>query len=103
MPIYEHEVLICCCFVRLRVQLGVNMPARADHSTNVGDSYDVVLYFGVIDILQEYDISKKLEHAYKSLQFDALSISAVNPSLYSQRFQDFIQKKTFPENSKNVE
>ena len=91
----------CFCIVRLRVQLGVNMPARADRSTKVGDPYDVVLYFGVIDILQEYDISKKLEHAYKSLQFDALSISAVNPSLYSRRFQDFIQK-TFPESSTSV-
>lgn len=55
-----------------------------------GEVYEVVLYFGIIDILQDYDISKKLEHAYKSLQVDPASISAVDPKLYSKRFRDFI-------------
>ena len=76
------------------------MPARAvrkkKRDERRGYDDDVVLYFGVIDILQEYDIGKKVEHAYKSLQFDASSISAVDPSLYSRRFQDLI-KNTFPE------
>lgn len=55
-----------------------------------GETCDVVLYFGIIDILQDYDISKKLEHAYKSLQVDPSSISAVDPKLYSKRFRDFV-------------
>ena len=55
-----------------------------------GETYDVILYFGIIDILQDYDISKKLEHAYKSLQVDSSSISAVDPKLYSKRFRDFV-------------
>lgn len=62
------------------------MPAQG------GEVYGVVLYFGIIDILQGYDISKKLEHAYKSLQADPTSISAVDPKLYSRRFRDFIHK-----------
>lgn len=57
-----------------------------------GEFYDVVLVFGVIDILQDYDISKKLEHAYKAFQYDSTSISAVDPRLYSKRFRDFIFK-----------
>lgn len=56
----------------------------------VGEFYEVVLFFGVIDILQDYDISKKLEHAYKSFQYDPTSISAVDPRQYSKRFRDFI-------------
>ncbi|XP_024528312.1 phosphatidylinositol 4-phosphate 5-kinase 9 [Selaginella moellendorffii] len=88
---------------RLRIQLGVNMPARADREAphdggqeeSFGEVYDVVLYFGVIDILQRYDITKWVEHTYKSLQFDAVSISAVDPSMYAKRFQDFIEK-VFP-------
>ncbi|KAL3638778.1 Phosphatidylinositol 4-phosphate 5-kinase 1 [Castilleja foliolosa] len=91
------------------IRLGANMPARAQrmarrsdfdqynsgglsHSTQShnGETYEVVLYFGVIDILQDYDISKKIEHAYKSLQVDPTSISAVDPKLYSKRFQDFV-------------
>ena len=92
-----------------RICLGANMPARAErmarrsdfdqytpggfsHLTpsRSGEVYDVVLYFGIIDILQDYDISKKLEHAYKSLQVDPTSISTVDPKLYSKRFRDFI-------------
>lgn len=91
------------------IRLGANMPARAERLGRRSDfdqyipggfntltpsrsreTYEVVLYFGIIDILQDYDISKKLEHAYKSLQVDPTSISAVDPKLYSRRFRDFI-------------
>uniref|UniRef100_A0A1J3FCM4 Phosphatidylinositol 4-phosphate 5-kinase n=1 Tax=Noccaea caerulescens TaxID=107243 RepID=A0A1J3FCM4_NOCCA len=90
------------------IRLGANMPARAERmarrsdfdqyssgGTNYlshGEVYEVVLYFGIIDILQDYDISKKIEHAYKSLQADPASISAVDPKLYSKRFRDFISR-----------
>ncbi|KAH6755822.1 Phosphatidylinositol-4-phosphate 5-kinase family protein [Perilla frutescens var. hirtella] len=82
--------------------LGSNMPARAEVTSRrnngegelvgepTGECYDVILVFGIIDILQDYDISKKLEHAYKSFQHDATSISAIDPRHYSKRFRDFI-------------
>lgn len=88
---------------RLQIQLGVNMPARAEHIPGTEkkemfhEVYDVVLYLGIIDILQEYNISKKLERAYKSIQYDSVSISAVDPTFYSERFLEFIQK-VFPPN-----
>ncbi|KAL8555257.1 hypothetical protein ACS0TY_003169 [Phlomoides rotata] len=85
------------------IKLGSNMPARAEFTVRrnnsgepqlvgepTGEYYDVILVFGIIDILQDYDISKKLEHAYKSFQYDATSISAVDPRQYSKRFRDFI-------------
>ncbi|MBA0629339.1 hypothetical protein Godav_023918 [Gossypium davidsonii] len=84
------------------VSLGINMAARAEKTVRKNDCqvvgeptgvmYDVILFFGIIDILQDYDISKKLEHAYKSMQYDPTSISAVDPKLYSKRFRDFIFK-----------
>ncbi|CAK9157678.1 unnamed protein product [Ilex paraguariensis] len=86
---------------RLQIQLGVNMPARAElipgqeKTQMFHEVYDVVLYVGIIDILQDYNISKKIEHAYKSIQFDSLSISAVDPTFYSNRFLEFI-RKVFP-------
>ncbi|KAG8376621.1 hypothetical protein BUALT_Bualt09G0082500 [Buddleja alternifolia] len=89
---------------RLQIQLGVNMPARAEHipgedrAEMFHEVYDVVLYLGIIDILQEYNMGKKIEHAYKSMQFDSLSISAVDPTFYSERFLEFIQK-VFPPNA----
>ncbi|XP_059652005.1 phosphatidylinositol 4-phosphate 5-kinase 6-like [Cornus florida] len=86
------------------IKLGVNMPARAEQTIRrpdcecqlvgepTGEFYDVILVFGIIDILQDYDISKKLEHAYKSIQYDPTSISAVDPKQYSRRFRDFLFK-----------
>ncbi|XP_073277945.1 phosphatidylinositol 4-phosphate 5-kinase 9-like [Primulina huaijiensis] len=89
---------------RLQIQLGVNMPARAELIPGNGNTqmfhevYDVVLYLGIIDILQAYNMSKKIEHAYKSIQFDSDLISAVDPTFYSERFLAFIQK-VFPPNA----
>lgn len=86
------------------IRLGINMPARAELTVRksdggeaqilepTGECYDVIIFFGIIDILQDYDISKKLEHAYKAFQYDATSISAVDPKQYSKRFRDFIFK-----------
>ncbi|VVA97055.1 unnamed protein product [Arabis nemorensis] len=91
---------------RLQIQQGVNMPARAElipgreekDKQILHECCDVVLYLGIIDILQEYNMTKKIEHAYKSLHFDSISISAVDPTFYSQRFLEFI-KKAFPQNN----
>lgn len=91
---------------RLQIQLGVNMPSRAEQISGkqkqekqmFHEVYDVVLYLGIIDILQNYNMTKRIEHAYKSLQFDSLSISAVDPTFYSHRFLEFIQK-VFPPNA----
>ncbi|KAJ6816378.1 phosphatidylinositol 4-phosphate 5-kinase 1-like [Iris pallida] len=93
---------------RLPVQLGVNMPAQASQKllhNNDGPSsaeidvfkdHDVVLYLGIIDILQEYNLKKRIEHAFKSLKYDPLTISAVEPKLYSSRFISFLER-VFPE------
>ncbi|KAK9077092.1 hypothetical protein SSX86_005428 [Deinandra increscens subsp. villosa] len=90
---------------RLRVQLGVNMPAQANHkvSQDISGSseaelfevYDVVIYLGIIDILQEYNMRKKIEHAYKSVRHDPMSISVADPKFYSKRFFSFLEK-VFP-------
>ncbi|KAM7511840.1 hypothetical protein LguiB_010715 [Lonicera macranthoides] len=84
------------------MRLGINMPARVEETVRsyetqlvgdpTGEFHDVILFFGIIDILQDYDISKKLEHAYKSIHYDPTSISAVDPKQYSRRFRDFIFK-----------
>ncbi|CAI0469373.1 unnamed protein product [Linum tenue] len=101
----EVDLLLPGTASRLQIQLGVNLPARAEQTTEdeagkkkFNETYDVVLYLGIIDILQEYNISKKIEHAYKAFQFDSLSISAVDPTFYSRRFLEFIQK-AFPPNA----
>ncbi|OMO52066.1 Phosphatidylinositol-4-phosphate 5-kinase, core [Corchorus capsularis] len=92
------------------IRLGGNMPAQVERTIRkpelelqlvgepTGECYEVVMFFGIIDILQDYDITKKLEHAYKSIHYDPTSISAVDPKQYSKRFRDFIFK-VFAEDS----
>lgn len=85
-------------------KFGVKMPARAVkipknktgsvslHQRGGKERYNVLLYFGIIDMCQGYNVIKRIEHAYKSIQYDSKSISAVNPKAYSARFQDFLGK-----------
>ena len=54
-------------------------------------------FLGVIDILQEYDLKKKLEHEYKAAREkqkgkDPNAISAVKSSVYSKRFVDYLSR-----------
>ena len=51
-------------------------------------------YFGIIDILQQYTLQKKMEHFAKTriLCQDKHGISCVNEKEYGQRFLDFMDK-----------
>lgn len=83
------------------------MPAQANHKleqvetdsmeVELFEVYDVVIYLGIIDILQNYNMKKKIEHAYKSLQHDPMTISSADPKLYSKRFISFLEEKVFPD------
>lgn len=53
------------------------------------------LYVGIIDILQSYTFSKKIEHFFKSFRYSSSTISVQNPVFYSQRFQKFLETYVF--------
>ncbi|KAI9100538.1 hypothetical protein DFS34DRAFT_578773 [Phlyctochytrium arcticum] len=48
-------------------------------------------YIGVIDIFTKYNVSKKVEHYWKSFSHDRTQISAVNPIMYGRRFLKFMK------------
>ncbi|KAJ5074579.1 phosphatidylinositol 5-phosphate 4-kinase isoform a [Anaeramoeba ignava] len=52
-----------------------------------------IYYLGIIDILQPYNLKKKLEHRLKSWKYDKYTISSVSPRKYAQRFMDFVEKR----------
>lgn len=54
--------------------------------SDIFEVYDVVLYLEIIDILQDYNIKKKVEHTFKSFKFSLQSISIVKPKEYSKFF-----------------
>lgn len=102
-PWVSWVCLLCDCY-RPGFAFGAKMPARAIRTpkdSNHGslsvtrnmktrENYNVFLYFGIIDVLKNYGMSKRIEHVYKSLQYDSKSISAINPKAYSSRFQEFL-------------
>jgi hypothetical protein len=47
----------------------------------------------VIDILQEFDFSKRMENKLKSLRRKEVLISAVNASLYAKRFFEYVTRR----------
>jgi len=65
-------------------------------STYDGKSFDelpvATYYFGIVDILQQYNVRKRLEHFWKTrvTRLDPHGISAVEPREYRQRFLKFI-------------
>ena len=57
-----------------------------------GGAEEVVVFMGIIDVLQQYGARKKLEHRFKSLRYrhDRAGISVTDPARYSERFCSFI-------------
>ncbi|XP_025835224.1 phosphatidylinositol 4-phosphate 5-kinase type-1 alpha-like [Agrilus planipennis] len=55
----------------------------------------LLLFIGIIDILQSYRLKKKLEHTIKSMIHDGDTVSVHNPSFYASRFQQFMANKVF--------
>ncbi|CAG0916506.1 unnamed protein product [Notodromas monacha] len=55
----------------------------------------LLVFLGIIDILQSYRLKKRLEHTFKSVIHDGDSVSVHNPTFYSERFRSFMEKKVF--------
>lgn len=55
----------------------------------------LLLYLGIIDILQNYRLFKKLEHTFKSVLHDGETISVTNPGFYANRFTSYISTIVF--------
>ncbi|CAL4089901.1 unnamed protein product, partial [Meganyctiphanes norvegica] len=55
----------------------------------------LLLFIGIIDILQSYRLKKKLEHTFKSMIHDGDTISVHRPNFYAQRFLKFMEGTVF--------
>ena len=66
------------------------IPARSEKGERL------LLFLGIIDILQQYKLKKKMEHAWKAAVHDGNSVSVTRPDFYKQRFLSFISDKIFP-------
>ncbi|XP_051817791.1 phosphatidylinositol 4-phosphate 5-kinase type-1 beta [Antechinus flavipes] len=55
----------------------------------------LLLFMGIIDILQSYRLMKKLEHSWKALVYDGDTVSVHRPSFYADRFLKFMDSRVF--------
>ncbi|XP_077453754.1 phosphatidylinositol 4-phosphate 5-kinase type-1 alpha isoform X1 [Stigmatopora argus] len=55
----------------------------------------LLIYIGIIDILQSYRFVKKLEHSWKALVHDGDTVSVHRPGFYAERFQQFMCSTVF--------
>lgn len=76
---------------RCTERLGVSIPALAVARDGSGESEPVLIYFGIIDFLQEYRMKKRMEHVMKATVFGGKTISVVDPHRYAKRFKGFMQ------------
>jgi len=58
-----------------------------------GKTGNEIYYTGIIDLLQRYNRRKKMENFLKSRVNDEITISAVDPEIYSRRFNNFMDTK----------
>ncbi|KAM3619902.1 uncharacterized protein V6R79_015504 [Siganus canaliculatus] len=59
----------------------------------------LLLYIGIIDILQSYRLIKKLEHTWKALVHDGDTVSVHRPGFYADRFLKFMSSTVFKKSS----
>ncbi|XP_036410679.1 phosphatidylinositol 4-phosphate 5-kinase type-1 gamma-like isoform X1 [Megalops cyprinoides] len=64
-----------------------------------GKGERLLLYIGIIDILQSYRLIKKLEHTWKALVHDGDTVSVHRPSFYAERFYKFMSSTVFRKSS----
>ncbi|XP_036423210.1 phosphatidylinositol-4-phosphate 5-kinase, type I, alpha, a isoform X1 [Colossoma macropomum] len=55
----------------------------------------LLIFIGIIDILQSYRLVKKLEHSWKALVHDGDTVSVHRPGFYADRFQKFMCNTVF--------
>ncbi|KAM6948341.1 phosphatidylinositol 4-phosphate 5-kinase type-1 gamma-like [Aplochiton taeniatus] len=60
-----------------------------------GKGERLLLFIGIIDILQSYRMIKKLEHSWKSLIHDGDTVSVHRPGFYAERFYKFMNTTVF--------
>ncbi|XP_035384484.1 phosphatidylinositol-4-phosphate 5-kinase, type I, gamma b isoform X2 [Electrophorus electricus] len=64
-----------------------------------GKGERLLLFIGIIDILQSYRLIKKLEHTWKALVHDGDTVSVHRPNFYADRFFKFMSTTVFKKSS----
>merc|ERR1719209_520828 len=75
--------------VDIPTELEGGLPARNHRGERI------LIFVGIIDILQSYRLIKKLEHTFKAIIHDGDTVSVHRPDFYAKRFMNFMSTKIF--------
>uniref|UniRef100_A0A673LCL4 Phosphatidylinositol 4-phosphate 5-kinase type-1 beta-like n=1 Tax=Sinocyclocheilus rhinocerous TaxID=307959 RepID=A0A673LCL4_9TELE len=85
----ECRLLVRKLWVVSRALLMGGIPAKTHRDGKL------LIFLGIIDILQSYRFIKKLEHSWKALVYDGDTVSVHRPSFYANRFLKFMSSRVF--------
>ena len=66
----------------------------------LSDDKKRIYYFGIIDILTEFNTKKRFEYCFKRMRYCSDNMSCVPPIYYKERFYNYLQS-VFPERNQN--
>merc|ERR1719431_714117 len=75
--------------VDIPTELEGGLPARNHRGERI------LIFVGIIDILQSYRLIKKFEHTFKAIIHDGDTVSVHRPDFYAKRFMNFMSTKIF--------
>ena len=81
---------------------GVRAKLRETAEDGTTREVDVLVFVGVIDILQSFGLRKKLEHKWKSMLHDGSKVSVHKPKFYATRFERYMTEKVFQPDPRSV-
>eukprot|EP00055_Hartaetosiga_balthica_P002200 m.3056 g.3056 ORF g.3056 m.3056 type:complete len:852 (-) comp2011_c0_seq1:142-2697(-) len=61
----------------------------------------LLVFIGIIDILQKFGVRKKIEHGIKSVLYDGDTVSVHKPKFYKTRFLDYLTRHVFTTKARN--
>ncbi|CXH85961.1 phosphatidylinositol-4-phosphate 5-kinase, putative [Plasmodium berghei] len=66
---------------------------QLDHGGMINIDKNRIFFFGIIDIFTKWNLKKKMEHTFRTIQkLDRKNISCIPPKAYAERFVAFIEK-----------
>ncbi|KAG1675772.1 hypothetical protein FOA52_012428 [Chlamydomonas sp. UWO 241] len=68
-------------------------------TAEIGNPEEVILFVGIIDVLQDYNVRKLFERGIKGVLANRDAISVAPPGLYAKRFFDFLGREVFVEDT----
>ena len=67
------------------------------------ENRDEIYYFGIIDILTNYNFAKKMEYCFKTIRYCSHQMSCIPPDEYQQRFINYMRRKICSREEHNFE